>query len=132
MSGAPPATGTAAPIAARTLSLAPLAALLISLAIWHALRFSARTAVLACALALLPWLPLLPGLWRAHRNSQALGLLLTTPYLTYGLMEVLANPGARPLAAATVLLAFAAAVAYAACLRLSRAAAATPPERMAP
>ena len=126
------AQGSGSPLVARTLSLVPLLALLATFIVWHALRFSTRTAWLVSLLATLPWLPLLRGLWRARRNAQALGLLLTTPYLGYGLMEVLANPGARAFAGSTVLLAFAAGAAFAACLRLSPAAAAAPRARTAP
>jgi uncharacterized membrane protein len=124
--------GGSAPVAARALALAPLGALLAIFIVWHVARFSPRTALLASLLAMLPWLPLLPGLWRARRRAQTLGLLLTTPYLGYGLMEVLANPGARAFAATTVLLAFATAVALAACQRLSPEAAAAPRERTGP
>lgn len=123
-------SGTTAVV--RTLSFAPLLALLATFVLWHALRFSPRTALLVSLLAALPWLPLLRGLWRARRNAQALGLLLTTPYLGYGLMEVLANPGSRAFAGSTVLLAFVAAAAFAACLRLSPVAAAAPRGRTAP
>jgi uncharacterized membrane protein len=112
---------------ARTLALTLLATLLALFVTWHAVRFSAPTALLAATLAVLPWLPLLPGLVRRRANTQVLGLLLTTPYLGYGLMEVLANPGARAFAAATVLVAFALAVALVANLRLNRPAAAAPP-----
>jgi uncharacterized membrane protein len=112
---------------ARTLALALLAALLTLFVVWHAARFSARTALLAGTLAVLPWLPVIPGLYRRRAKTQVLALLLTTPYLGYGLMEVLANPGARVYAAATVFLAFALALALVANLRLNRPAAAIPP-----
>ena len=52
--------------------------------------------------------------------------LLTAPYLGYGLMEVLANPGARLYAGALVLVAFATFVALLASLRLSPPPAAAP------
>ncbi len=99
---------------------------------WHAARYSAHTAVLAAALGVTPWLAIGPGLWRGERQRQVAATLLTVPYLGYGLMEVLANPGARRYAGALVLLAFALFVALLACLRLSRPSAAAPSARTAP
>ncbi len=113
--------------ATRAVALGALAALLAVFIAWHVARFSAATAGLACGLGVAPWLALAPGLWRGDPKRLTVGLLLTTPYLGYGLMEVLANPGARGFAAATVLLAFALAVALAAALRVSRPAAAARP-----
>ncbi len=112
--------------AARTLVLVLLALMLGNFVLWHALRFSAPTALIASTLAVAPWLFALPGVWRAQPNACLGALLLTTPYLGYGLMEVIANPGARMFAAATVFGAFALAVAAVALLRLSRRRAAAP------
>jgi phosphoglycerol transferase MdoB-like AlkP superfamily enzyme len=92
--------------------------------LWHAARFSAPTALLAGALGVAPWLAIGPSLWRGRR--QAVATLLTAPYLGYGLMELLANPGARPWAAALVLSACALFVALIASLRLNRRSAAAP------
>ncbi len=93
--------------------------------LWHAARFSTPTAALAGALGVAPWLAIGPSLWRGRR--QAAATLLTAPYLGYGLMELLANPGARPWAASLVLAAGALFVALIASLRLSRRSAAAPP-----
>jgi len=89
-------------------------------ALWHALRFSAPTAMLLSALAFAPWAVLAPSLWRGDRRRHAWATLVTAPYLAYGLMEMLANPGARPFAAALVLSSFALFVALTAYLRVSR------------
>ncbi len=100
--------------------------------LWHAARFSAPTATLIGALGVAPWLLLAPGLWQGQPRRHEAAALLTVPYLGYGLMEVLANPGARPFAGALVLTAFALYVALAAFLRLSRPGAAAPTVRTAP
>jgi len=117
---------------ARALVLALLALLLGIFVTWHLKRFSRGTALIACALAVLPWLPLLGGLWSGRRRACLGGMLLTTPYIGYGLMEVIANPGARRYAAALVFVGFALAVALVALARLSRPAAAAPTSRTAP
>jgi uncharacterized membrane protein len=105
---------------ARALALSLVAALCLLFAAWHVARFSPTTAGIACLVGIAPWLLLCPGLVRARPRSFLAALLLTTPYLGYGLMEVLANPGARHFATATVFTAFALAVTLVACLRLSR------------
>jgi len=112
--------------AARAATLA-LAGLLCALFVrWHAARHGAPTAALAAVLGVAPWLALAPGLWRGDRRRYLAATLLTTPYLGYGLMEVLANPGARAYAGALVLLAFAVFIAALAFLRLSRPSTAAP------
>ena len=111
---------------ARNLVLALLAALCAVLVAWHAQRFTPPTAALLLALALAPWLWPLRGLLAGSRRTYAASTLLTLPYLAYGLMEVLANPGARAYAGATVFLAFALFVALVAFLRLSRPPAPAP------
>ena len=88
--------------------------------LWHVTRYSARTAALAIAVGGAPWLALARGLWHGERRSHALACLLTVPYLGYGLMDVLANPGARRVAGATVLASCGAFVALVAYLRVSR------------
>lgn len=93
---------------------------------WHVARFSPRTAALVSALGVAPWLAPLRGLLRADRRTYAATTLLTLPYLAYGLMETLANPGARAFAGATVFVAFALFVALIAFLRVSRPRAPAP------
>ena len=115
-----------APRALRRAAVALAGLLCVLFVLWHGARYSAPTATLAAALGVAPWLALAPGLWRGDRRRCVLATLLTVPYLGYGLMEVLANPGARRYAGATVLLAFAVFVALIACLRLSRPATAAP------
>lgn len=122
-------TVTAAPSAARrarSLVFALVAALCAVLIAWHAVRFTPKTATFVLAVALVPWLLPLRGLLAGDRRTYAATTLLTLPYLAYGLMEVLANPGARVYAGATVFLAFALFVALVAYLRLSRPPARAP------
>ena len=114
-------------------AIAALVVLLCGLfVLWHAARYSAPTAILACVLGVTPWLLVGPGLWRGDRQRHIAATLLTVPYVGYGLMEVLANPGVRVYAGALVLLAFALFVALLARLRLSRRSAAAPSARTAP
>jgi hypothetical protein len=113
-------------VLARTLAFVLLLALLAVFVSWHGARFSPRTALVASALGVAPWLLAARALWRGGRDSYLAALLLTTPYLCYGLMEVLANPGARGYAGATVGLAFALAIALVACLRVNRPTVAAP------
>jgi uncharacterized membrane protein len=94
--------------------------LIAELAAWALLRFQWSTAAVLFPPCALPWVLLLPGLSRGNRRSALWAVLLVSPYLAYGLMEILANPGARSLAAAQVLLSFAVFVAAIAHLRLSR------------
>jgi len=94
--------------------------LIAELGAWAFLRYRPQTAALLFTVGALPWLVLLPRLTRGDRRGALWAVLLTAPYLAYGLMEILANPGARALAAAQVLLSFAVFVASIAHLRLSR------------
>jgi uncharacterized membrane protein len=87
---------------------------------WHVARFSPRTAAFVIVLGVAPWLGPLRGLLRADRRTYAATTLLTLPYLAYGLMESLANPGARAFAGTTIFVAFALFVALIAFLRVSR------------
>lgn len=101
--------------------LAATAMLLVAeMGLWVALRFRPQTALLLFVPSALPWLLLLPGLWRGSGRSALWAVLLTAPYLAWGLMEVLANPGAKFYAAGQVLLAFAIFVAAIAHLRITR------------
>ncbi len=112
--------------AARGIALALVAVLCAVFVYWHARRFSAPAAWLMSALGVVPWLLAVRGLWRGKRRVYDGALLLTTPYLGYGLTDVIANPGARVYAAITLLTAFALAVALVAFVRLSRRTAAAP------
>lgn len=111
---------------ARGLVIALVGALCAVLVAWHVERFTPRTATFVLALALVPWLLPLRGLLAGNRRTYAATTLLTLPYLAYGLMEVLANPGARIYAGVTVFLAFALFVALVAYLRISRPRAPAP------
>ena len=94
--------------------------LIAEIVLWAYLRYRPFTAGLLSLTAVLPWCVLLPGLWRGLRRAALWSILLTSPYLAYGLMEMLANPGARILAAAQVLLSFAVFAAAIAHLRVTR------------
>lgn len=119
-------------VAARRAVLALVALLCGVMVVWHVARYSPRTAALVLALALLPWLGPLRGLLRGERRTYAATTLLTLPYLAYGVMESLANPGARGFAGATVFTSFALFVALVAYLRVSRPTAPAPSVRTAP
>jgi uncharacterized membrane protein len=94
--------------------------LVLELGAWAFLRYRLLTATLLFGVGAIPWLLLLPRLVRGDRRSTLWAVLLTAPYLAYGMMEILANPGARALAALQVLLSFTLFVAAIAHLRLSR------------
>ena len=113
-------------VAVRALVLALTVALLGIFVLWHVIRFSAPTALLASTLGVVPWLLTIPAFRRGTPNVYLGALLLTTPYLGYALMEILANPGARTFAAATLFVSFALAVVLVAALRISRRRAAAP------
>lgn len=117
---------------ARRAVLALVALLCGVMIAWHVDRYSPRTAAFVIALALVPWLGPLRGLLRGERRTYAATTLLTLPYLAYGVMESLANPGARGFAGATVFTSFALFVAIVAYLRVSRPAAPAPSARTAP
>jgi hypothetical protein len=94
--------------------------LITELGAWAFLRYRPETAALMFAIGSLPWLILLPRLAKGDRRASLWAVLLTSPYLGYGLMEMLANPGARVLAAGQVFLSFGVFVAAIGHLRLSR------------
>jgi uncharacterized membrane protein len=94
--------------------------LLMEIVLWACLRYRPSTAGMLALGAIAPWCFLLPGLWRGERRPALWAILLTSPYLGYGLMEILANPGARVLASAQVLLSFAVFAAAIAHLRITR------------
>ena len=60
-----------------------------------------------CALATLPLLAPLNGLWRGRRHTYAWATLFAVPYLAFALTELLANSAARWVASMTLLLVFA-------------------------
>lgn len=77
-------------------------ALAASLLAWSAVGYPAWL----CILAVLPLLAPLPGLVRGRRYTYAWASLFTVPYLTFALTELLVNPAARWVAAASALLVF--------------------------
>jgi hypothetical protein len=111
---------------ARALALVLLALMLGEFVGWHVLRFSAGTALIASLVAVAPWLPLVRGIWQIRGNACLGGMLLTTPYMGYALMEIVANPGARRFAAPAAFLALGLSVALVALLRISRRRAPAP------
>ena len=62
---------------------------------------------LICVIAVLPLLAPLKGLVRGRRYTYAWATLFAIPYLVFALTELLANPAARWVAAASLLLVFA-------------------------
>lgn len=108
------------PRLARRVALALTLLLIAELALWHGSRLSPGAAAAAIGLLVTPWVLVLPGLVGNRRRSYQAGAILTAPYLAYGTMEVLANPGARRFAGATVLVAFALFVALVHFLRTSQ------------
>jgi uncharacterized membrane protein len=68
---------------------------LLEFVVWHLLRYRTTTALVVSLIAVLPWLPLWRGLSKGRRRTHLYATLLLAPYLTYGLMELVANPGAR-------------------------------------
>jgi len=116
---------TAGPRSARPV-LVLVALMLADVMIWQARRETAGTATVVTILALLPWLGLLRGLTAGRPSSYHAATLWLTPYLAYGLMDVIANPGARPFAGALVFLVLGVYAAITRHLRLSRRPAANP------
>ncbi|HUO96919.1 MAG TPA: DUF2069 domain-containing protein [Steroidobacteraceae bacterium] len=129
MSEAGPARATRA---ARAVVAALVALLCFDYLGWHLTRLSPPAASLACVVGLAPWICVAPSLWRGERRRYAIATLLTAPYLGYGVMEFLANRGARTWALGLALLSIVLFVALIGYLRLSRPAAAAPSARTAP
>ena len=97
-----------------------LTVLLVAVLIgWHVARLSSTAALIACVITVGPWLLTLPGLLAPRRRGYQAAAILTSPYIVYGLMDTLANQGARVYAGATVLVAFALFVALVHALRAS-------------
>jgi uncharacterized membrane protein len=98
----------------------------ISIGLWALLTFSLLAWGLAgyswwlCGLAVLPLLAPLSGLVRGQRYTFAWASLFTIPYLAFAVTELLANPGARIVAAVTLLLVFGWFCSLVLFLRLSR------------
>jgi uncharacterized membrane protein len=86
-----------------------------------ALRSAPWPASLAwTAAALVPVLLPLPGLLRGGRRAYAAATLCVTPYLVYGLTEVIANPQARGAATSILVASLAWFVALVLYLRITR------------
>jgi uncharacterized membrane protein len=101
----------------RGLAVALWAALAASLLGWIAAGYPR----LLCLLAMLPLLAPLRGIVRGSRYTYAWATLFAIPYLMFALTELLANPQARWVAGASLLLVFAWFCAMVAFLRISRA-----------
>ena len=88
---------------ARSLTIGLWIAVALSLLAW----MSAGYPRLICVLAVLPMLAPLNGLLRGRRHTYAWATLFAIPYLVFALTELLVNPAARWVAAASLLLVFA-------------------------
>lgn len=88
---------------ARSLTIGLWIAMTLSLLAW----MTAGYPPLICLLAVLPLLAPLNGLWHGRRRTYAWATLFAVPYLAFALTELLANPAARWVAAASMLLIFA-------------------------
>jgi uncharacterized membrane protein len=88
---------------ARSLTIGLWIAVALSLLAW----ITAGYPRLICVLAVLPLLAPLNGLLRGRRHTYAWATLFAVPYLVFALTELLVNPAARWVAAASLLLVFA-------------------------
>ncbi|HXC09008.1 MAG TPA: DUF2069 domain-containing protein [Steroidobacteraceae bacterium] len=88
---------------ARSLTIGLWIAVALSLLAW----MTAGYPRLICVLAVLPLLAPLNGLLRGRRHTYAWATLFAIPYLVFALTELLVNPAARWVAAASLLLVFA-------------------------
>lgn len=88
---------------ARSLTIGLWTAVALSLLAW----MTAGYPRLICVLAVLPMLAPLNGLLRGRRHTYAWATLFAIPYLVFALTELLVNPAARWVAAASLLLVFA-------------------------
>ncbi len=101
-----------------------MVALIATVAAWGIL---AQQRLVVMLVAVAPLLLPLPGLWRGSRYSGAWSSLLVIPYMLFGLVEVIANPAVRLIAALELTLSF---VLFAGLLLLARgrsASASCPP-----
>jgi uncharacterized membrane protein len=95
--------------------------------LWAAVVLSLLAWILAgypwpiCILAALPLLAPLGGLIRGRRHTYAWATLFAVPYLAFALTELLVNPGARWVAATSLLLVFGWFCTMVVFLRVSRA-----------
>ena len=106
---------------ARTAALSQLCALLaiVGLLIVRETTSPLSAGLLALCL-LLPLLLPLPGLWQRRRRTYAWATLCLAPHFIFALVEIVANPALRPLAAVVLLLGTGLMVALVAFLRLTR------------
>ena len=88
--------------AARSLAVWFWVALVLSLLAWTLAGYPWPL----CTLAALPLLAPLRGLMRGRRHTYAWASLFAVPYLVFALTELLVNPAARWVAAASLLLVF--------------------------
>jgi uncharacterized membrane protein len=88
---------------ARSLTIGLWVAVALSLLAWMIAGYPR----LICVLAVLPMLAPLNGLLRGRRHTYAWATLFAIPYLVFALTELLVNPAARWVAAASLLLVFA-------------------------
>ena len=102
---------------ARSLTIGLWTAVALSLLAW----MTAGYPRLICVLAVLPMLAPLNGLLRGRRHTYAWATLFAIPYLVFALTELLVNPAARWVAAASLLLVFAWFCTMILFLRVSRA-----------
>jgi uncharacterized membrane protein len=101
---------------ARSLTVGLWSAVALSLLAW----MTAGYPRFICILAVLPMLAPLNGLLRGRRHTYAWATLFAIPYLVFALTELLVNPAARWVAAASLLLVFAWFCAMIFFLRVSR------------
>jgi uncharacterized membrane protein len=88
---------------ARVLTIVLWVAIALSFAAWMAAGYSWAL----CLLAILPLLAPLNGLIRGRRYTYSWATLFAIPYLAFAVTELLVNPNARWVAAASLLLVFA-------------------------
>jgi uncharacterized membrane protein len=88
---------------ARSFTIGLWIAVALSLLAW----MTAGYPRLICVLAVVPMLAPLNGLLRGRRHTYAWATLFAIPYLVFALTELLVNPAARWVAAASLLLVFA-------------------------
>jgi uncharacterized membrane protein len=88
---------------------------------WTTSRYSHTAAIVLLVVSLPPWLVVARAIWRRTRHAEIYAILMIAPYLAYGLMEAVANPGARTQAEGLIALLSLLFIALVGDLRLSRA-----------